>query len=96
MLFLARGTDPCSLAQFNNRQCPWLGSAESTTAKPERLSVPNLAAGAYTLYIANFGDAQDSMSFQVTLTSLTGARSVSRPSATGTLKSVLSGIAVAR
>ena len=53
-IYLGRGTAPCSLEQINSVQCPWVGSAESKTAKPERLSVPNLAAGPYILYIANF------------------------------------------
>jgi len=95
-IYLARGTVPCSLEQFNNRQCTWLGSAESTTAKPERLSVPNLAAGPYTLYIVNFGNTQESMSFQITLTSLPGATAASTPSTTGSIKRALSGMAVLR
>ncbi|MGE4162185.1 MAG: hypothetical protein AB7G23_10685 [Vicinamibacterales bacterium] len=71
-LFLVRGTDPCTLDQFNNRQCPFLGAAESLTTKPETLSVPDLAAGAYTLYVANFADVQESVSVQITLTATSG------------------------
>ena len=47
-IYLTRGTDPCTVDQFNNRQCSLLGFSESTGAKPETLSVPNLAAGPYT------------------------------------------------
>jgi len=95
-VYLARGTATCSLDQFNSHQCTWLGSAESTTAKPERLSVPNLAAGPYTLYVVNWGNTQESMSFQITLTSLPGATATATPSTTGSIKSALSGMAVLR
>ena len=42
-IFLAAGTNPCSVDQFNNQECQFLGSATSATTKPETLSVPNLA-----------------------------------------------------
>ena len=94
-LYLARGTNPCSLEQFNNRQCTFLGSATSTTSKPEQFSVPNLGAGPYTLYVGNFGNTQDSLSFQITLASLPGATAASRTS-TGAIKSALSGMTIIR
>ena len=95
-VYLARGTTTCSLEQFNSRQCTWLGSAESTTAKPERLSVPNLAAGPYTLYVVNWGNTQESMSYQITLTSLPGATATPTRSTMGSIKSALSGMGVLR
>ena len=76
-IFLARGTAPCSLEDFNAGRCPWVASSESFTAKPERMSASNAAAGAYTLYIANFGLTEESISWQVVLTTSGVASSVS-------------------
>ncbi len=95
-VFLARGTTPCTAAQFNSRQCPLVGSAESKTAKPERLSVPDQAAGSYILYIGNYGNTQESLSFQLTLTTVAGTRAVPAPRVTGGAKGAISGTAVLR
>ncbi len=75
-IFLARGNDPCTDETFGNGTCPFIATEESSSMKPEKLSVPNLAAGTYTLYIANFGDTDESVAWQATLTS-TSASSVS-------------------
>jgi len=91
-IFLVRGTNPCTIEQFNSNQCPFLAFSASVSAKPERLSVPNLAAGPYTVYIANFGATQESVSFQFTLTSVPGASVASAPSARfGVVKGFLNG-----
>jgi hypothetical protein len=74
-IYLARGTEPCTLETFNNRTCGFIATEESTTLKPERLSVPNLAPGPYTLYIANFGATAESVACQIALTTLSGASS---------------------
>ena len=76
-VYLTRGTDPCTIDQFNTNRCPFLGLAESLTAKPEQLSVPNLAAGPYTVYVGNFGPTDESISIQITLTSTPGASAAS-------------------
>jgi hypothetical protein len=94
-VYLVRGTDPCSLEQFNNSRCTFLGSATSTNSKPETVSVPNLAAGAYTLYIANFANVQESLSYQISLTSLPGATSVPTANTTS-IKRALSGMIMRR
>jgi hypothetical protein len=75
-IFLARGNDPCTEDTFDDRSCGFIATEESPSLKPERLTVPNLAAGTYTLYVANFGDTDESVAWQVTLTS-TSASSVS-------------------
>ena len=79
-IFLAAGTNPCSVDQFNNQECQFLGSAKSETTKPETQRVPNLAAGPYTLYMVNWGDTDDSVGYQVTLTSPSGASASPAPS----------------
>jgi hypothetical protein len=94
-IYLARGNDPCTDDTFENRSC-FIASEESTSMKPEKLSVPNLAAGVYTLYVANFGDTDESVAWQVTLTSAsagsvsaatrTGLRSVKKAPAKGILE----------
>ena len=75
-IFLVRGNDPCTVETFNDRSCGFIATEESPSMKPERLTVPNLAAGTYTLYVANFGDTDESVAWQVTLTS-TSANSAS-------------------
>lgn len=77
-LYLTRGTDPCTVAQFNNSECPFLDSAESATTRPETVSASDLAAGAYTLYIGNFGPTEESVGFQITLTTSSGASGLAR------------------
>jgi hypothetical protein len=78
-VYLARGNHPCSVDQFNARTCTFLGFSESTSAKPETVSVPNLAAGEYTLYVFNTGDADDTISYEVTLTSVPGTSAFFAP-----------------
>jgi hypothetical protein len=65
-IFIVRGS--CTDDQLRNDTCPFLAMATSETAKPERLSVPNAAAGLYTLYVANFGSSDESVAFQAVLT----------------------------
>lgn len=75
--YLTRGTDPCTADQLNTSRCPFLDVANSPTAKPERLSVPNLAAGPYTVYVGNLGPTDESFAIQITLTSTPGAATAS-------------------
>lgn len=72
-VYLARGA--CSFEQLVADQCIMAGFSESLTAKPEKVSVPNAAAGTYTLVIANWGPGTESLSYQVTLTAVPGAQS---------------------
>lgn len=61
---VARGG--CDLAMVAAQQCVEVGSAESTI-KPERLSLSNFQAGAYTLVIANLGSSTESGTYQILL-----------------------------
>lgn len=70
---LARGA--CEFIQFILGACEIVAFSESTTAKPERLTVPSAAAGVYTLLIPNFGPGRESISYQVVLTTGGGAAS---------------------
>jgi hypothetical protein len=76
-IFVAKGTDPCTLETFNNRTCGFLAADESTTLKPEKLTVTNLAAGAYTLYVANYGSSDEWVACHIILTTAAGASEVS-------------------
>lgn len=68
-LILVAGTDPCSTGdEIDFRTCSILAAQIDPTAKPERLRVPSLAAGTYTLYIGNHGPGEESLSFQILLT----------------------------
>lgn len=62
-VYLARGT--CSIDQVNAGTCSYAVFSESTTAKPERLRLPDLAAGSYSLLIGNRGPTAESASYQV-------------------------------
>jgi hypothetical protein len=95
-IFLARGSEPCTLETFNNRSCGFIATEESASMKPEKLTVPSLAAGAYTLYVANYGDTDESVAYQVTLTSTSASSAsaattatVQRSGAKGTLNRIL-------
>jgi hypothetical protein len=78
-IYLTRGSDPCTVDDFNSRTCAFLAAAETGSAKPERLNVAGLAAGTYTLYVGNHGPTDESVAWQVTLTS-TSASSVTAAS----------------
>jgi hypothetical protein len=65
-LHLERGECTCDQALAD--ACQDVASAESTTAKPEKLTVPNSPAGRYTLVIVNTGPERESMSYEVGLT----------------------------
>ncbi len=72
-IFVARGTEPCTLQTFNNRTCGFVATEESLTMKPEKLTIPNLAAGSYTLYVANYGSSNESVSCHIVLTTASAA-----------------------
>lgn len=91
-IFLARGSEPCTLQTFNNRTCGFVATEESVTMKPEKLTVQGLAAGSYTLYILNAGNTDESVAWQVTLTSASASFVPSASSASvrgGTAKAAL-------
>jgi hypothetical protein len=92
-IFLARGSEPCTLQTFNNRSCGFIATEESTSMKPEKLTVTGLAAGTYTLYVGNYGASDESVAYQVTLTSTSAssasAATVQRNAAQGPLNRIL-------
>ena len=65
-VYLVRGA--CTFEQFVANQCTLVTFSESTTAKPERLTASGAAAGNYLLLIGNAGPADESVAFQVVLT----------------------------
>ena len=48
-------------------QCHWLIQSLVSTPKPRVLTLPNAAAGQYTLYIYNGAKQPESVSYQVVL-----------------------------
>jgi hypothetical protein len=56
----------CTLAEFNARSCNYVLRSE-TTAKPRKVSVANVAAGNYRWLFGNFGSTDDSISYQIVL-----------------------------
>ena len=67
-IFIARGSGSCTAEALKNRSCDVVGSGESPTAKPESLTIANLAAGTYTLHVVNSGAAADTVSCHIVLT----------------------------
>lgn len=63
----------CSFEQAVAQQCTVLAFSVSTTAKPEKITASNAAAGTYTLFIENTGPGDESVAFQVVLTPTTAA-----------------------
>jgi len=63
--------------------CNFLATATSTTTKPEKITVASVAAGDYTLYIANLGPGNEAFSWQVALTTgaVASASNAARPGA---------------
>jgi hypothetical protein len=57
----------CTLDQFNARTCTFLIRSEPSSAKPRVLSAPSIAAGTYTLVIADFTSFDESIATQVVL-----------------------------
>lgn len=64
-VYFYRGT--CAPLDGFNDRCEILGKADSTNSKPERLSVPNVAAGTYTMLIYNYGPGSDTVSYRIVL-----------------------------
>jgi len=61
-----------TLEAFNARSCNFLVRSEPTTTKPRKISTPNFAAGNYRWLIANYGEDDESASFQMVLSKGTG------------------------
>ena len=80
-IYLTRGTDPCTVDDFNSGRCEFLAFSESVTAKPEKVSATGATAGPYTLYVGNRGPTEEAVSYQVVLTTGGGASSVSSANA---------------
>ena len=80
-VYLARGA--CSFDQFVAQQCTVVTFSESTSAKPEKISAPGAAAGSYVLLIGNRGPTDESVAYQVVLTTGGGASAASDRSPAG-------------
>lgn len=67
---LARGINTCVTPanEVDFSLCTVVANEVSPTMKPERMRAAGLAAGAYTLYIGNFGTTNESLSYQSLLT----------------------------
>jgi hypothetical protein len=74
-VYLVRGS--CTLEQFNSHTCPFVVRSESTTSKPEKITADGQASGVFHLYIANWGPAEESVSYQIHLVTGGSAASAS-------------------
>ena len=57
----------CTLAEFNARSCNFLVRSEPSSVKPRKVSVANFNAGNYRWLLGNFGDTDESISYQFVL-----------------------------
>ena len=80
-VYLVRGA--CTFDQFINLGCNIIAFSESGTAKPERVSSSGATAGSYFVAIGNLGPTDESVAFQVVLTTGPGVSSVTGASAAG-------------
>ncbi|HUG55421.1 MAG TPA: hypothetical protein VMR21_17580 [Vicinamibacteria bacterium] len=74
-VYVARGA--CEFDQFLAGACDLLLRSETMVPKPKVLQIPSAAAGSYVLLIGNPGDEDESVSFQIGLTSTPGAAATS-------------------
>jgi len=70
-VWLAKGQ--CSFEEFEADTCQYATQSLVSRPKPRILSVPAAAAGTYTLIVANWGPKDESLSYQIVLTSASGA-----------------------
>ena len=68
--------EACSLSDFNARTCKFVTTSE-TTQKPRKISLPSFTAGTYELLIANFASVDESVSYEIGLTTGGGASAAS-------------------
>jgi hypothetical protein len=66
MGFYVVPANSCTLDEFNARSCNFLIRSE-TMAKPRKISTPNFGPGNYRWMIANFSDADESITLQIIL-----------------------------
>ena len=65
-VYMMRG--PCTGAQWNANQCAFMAWSESREFKPERLRMVGVLPGSYVLAVVNRGPGEESIAFQVVLT----------------------------
>ena len=65
-VFLTRGL--CDPDQLLAATCIVMGTAESPTAKPERVTVDGAVNGLFTLFVVNLGPGTESFSYRILLT----------------------------
>jgi hypothetical protein len=70
-VYLAQGS--CTFDQFVADQCNLRIASETSTPKPKVLTLPNAPAGAYVFLVGNVGPTEESVSYQVGLTSASAA-----------------------
>ena len=70
-VWLAKGQ--CTFEAFEADTCEYVTQSLVSRPKPRILSLPGAAAGSYTLIVANWGPKDESLSYQVVLTSVSGA-----------------------
>jgi hypothetical protein len=58
----------CSFNSFYNNSCNQVGVAPAGAGKPARVSVPNVAAGTYTLVVTSAANVDESGSYQIFIT----------------------------
>ena len=70
-IWVAKGQ--CTFEQFEGDTCEYVTQSLVPRPKPRILSLPAAPAGVYTLIVANWGPRDESVSYQIVLTSASGA-----------------------
>jgi hypothetical protein len=81
LVWIARGQ--CTAELWEADQCTYAATSFAG-GKPRRVSVAGATAGTYTLVLANFGDQDEAVSFQVILTPTAAAAAAAEAPVTAT------------
>lgn len=82
--FYLTPANTCTLDEFNARSCNFLVRSEPSAVKPRKLSTANFNAGNYRWLIANFGNNDESVAFQIVLSKGPCAALTASPGVGGT------------
>ena len=70
----------CTLEEFNARTCNFLMRSEPSSAKPRKVSQPNISAGNYRWIVGNFAEVQESAALLIVLAKGTSCPALASPS----------------
>jgi len=95
-LYLVPANTCTTVDEFNKRTCNFIVQSDPPGSKPRKVSAQNLAAGNYRWIVANFSDAQESVSLQIVLSTGDGCPAFGSAAPAGLAQGSASPLAVER